>query len=126
MNSTRKSLYPERFDDVFVAIRHLRQGLAITVVGAGRDVQIARRVGYRTRHGAMHGPVRKAVNFRDARMAWFQADEVRVGRRLADGPSPSVDVANGTMPAATADDDPPLEPPGVFCGFQGLRVTPQA
>jgi hypothetical protein len=32
----------------------------------------------------------------------------------------------GTMPAATAAAEPPLEPPGVRSRFQGLRVTPKA
>ena len=41
-------------------------------------------------------------------------------------PPASVAVARGTMPAATAEEEPPLLPPGVFCGFQGLRVTPHA
>ena len=30
------------------------------------------------------------------------------------------------MPAATAAAEPPLEPPEVFAGSQGFRVTPQA
>jgi hypothetical protein len=29
------------------------------------------------------------------------------------------------MHAASAADDPPLDPPGVSSGFQGLRVTPK-
>ena len=32
----------------------------------------------------------------------------------------------GTMPAATAAAEPPLEPPGVRDGSQALRVVPQA
>src|SRR5665647_2355303 len=39
-------------------------------------------------------------------------------------PPPSVAVAIGTKPAASADADPPLEPPGLRAVFQGLRVTP--
>ena len=39
-------------------------------------------------------------------------------------PAPSPAEAIGTRPAATAAPEPPLEPPGVRCGFQGLRVTP--
>ena len=39
-------------------------------------------------------------------------------------PPPSPAEAIGTRPAATAAPLPPLEPPGVRCGFQGLRVTP--
>ena len=39
-------------------------------------------------------------------------------------PAPSVAKAIGTSPAATAAALPPLEPPGVRCGSQGLRVTP--
>src|SRR6185437_4054310 len=38
----------------------------------------------------------------------------------------SPDVASGTIPAATAAAEPPLLPPGVWAGFHGLRVTPQA
>src|SRR5439155_46157 len=41
-------------------------------------------------------------------------------------PPPSEPVQNGTWPAATAADEPPLEPPGVRSGFQGLRETPQS
>ena len=40
-------------------------------------------------------------------------------------PPPSAAEAIGTSPAATAAALPPLEPPGLRCGFQGLRVTPQ-
>jgi hypothetical protein len=39
-------------------------------------------------------------------------------------PAPSEAKAIGARPAATAAALPPLEPPGVRCGFQGLRVTP--
>jgi hypothetical protein len=39
-------------------------------------------------------------------------------------PPPSLAVQNGTMPADTAALDPPLDPPGVRLGSQGLRVTP--
>ena len=41
-------------------------------------------------------------------------------------PPPSLAVAMGTIPRATAAAEPPLEPPGVRSRFQGLRVTPQA
>src|SRR5262245_32066843 len=41
-------------------------------------------------------------------------------------PPPSDAVANGTIPAATAAAEPPLEPPGVRAGSQGFRVTPHA
>ena len=40
-------------------------------------------------------------------------------------PAPSAASAAGTIPAATAAADPPLEPPGVRSGSHGLRVTPQ-
>src|SRR3954469_150995 len=39
-------------------------------------------------------------------------------------PPPSVPIASGPMPAATAAAAPPEEPPGVFAGFHGLRVMP--
>ena len=39
-------------------------------------------------------------------------------------PPPSLAWATGNMPAATADPAPPLEPPGVWPGFHGLRVAP--
>ncbi len=39
-------------------------------------------------------------------------------------PPPSVPTASGPIPEASAAAAPPEEPPGVFCGFQGLRVTP--
>src|SRR4051812_22890295 len=39
-------------------------------------------------------------------------------------PPPSVPTARGPMPEATAAAAPPEEPPGVFAGFQGLRVMP--
>src|SRR5450755_4771604 len=34
-------------------------------------------------------------------------------------PPPSLPAAMGTMPAATAATEPPLEPPGVWASFQG-------
>ena len=36
-------------------------------------------------------------------------------------PPPSLPVAMGLSPAATAAAAPPLEPPGVWATFQGLR-----
>jgi hypothetical protein len=41
-------------------------------------------------------------------------------------PPPSLAPATGTMPAATAAAAPPLEPPGEYSRFHGLRVGPQA
>ena len=41
-------------------------------------------------------------------------------------PPPSLACAAGTMPAATAAAAPPLEPPALCAGFQGLRVAPNA
>src|ERR1700737_2686643 len=41
-------------------------------------------------------------------------------------PPPSLAVAMGTRPAATAAAEPPLDPPGVRSRFHGLRVTPSA
>src|ERR1700754_1959988 len=41
-------------------------------------------------------------------------------------PPPSDACAAGTMPAATADAEPPDEPPGVRSRFQGLRVAPKS
>src|SRR5947209_16294054 len=41
-------------------------------------------------------------------------------------PPPSLAVAIGTIPAATAAAEPPLDPPGVTAGSQGLRVVPHA
>src|SRR4029450_4793491 len=41
-------------------------------------------------------------------------------------PPPSLAVAAGTRPAATAAALPPLEPPGGRSGAQGLRPTPNA
>ncbi len=41
-------------------------------------------------------------------------------------PPPSLAVATGTRPAATAAAEPPLEPPGVRSSPHGLRVTPHA
>ena len=40
-------------------------------------------------------------------------------------PAPSEAEAIATSPAATAAALPPLEPPGLRCGFHGLRETPQ-
>src|SRR5439155_15156179 len=40
-------------------------------------------------------------------------------------PPPSVACAIGTMPAATAAADPPLDPPAVYSRFHGLRVGPK-
>src|SRR5215813_2852881 len=39
-------------------------------------------------------------------------------------PPPSVACAIGTMPAATAAAEPPLEPPALWSRFQGFRVGP--
>src|ERR1035437_2306623 len=39
-------------------------------------------------------------------------------------PPPSLPIAAGTIPAATAAAAPPDEPPAVRCRFQGLRVMP--
>ena len=33
--------------------------------------------------------------------------------------------ANGTIPAATAAAEPPLEPPATSASFQGLRTAPK-
>ena len=41
-------------------------------------------------------------------------------------PPPSVPMASGPSPAATAALAPPLEPPGVRSRFHGLRVTPKS
>src|SRR6476646_2197891 len=41
-------------------------------------------------------------------------------------PPPSEACAIGAMPDATAAPAPPLDPPGVWSGFHGLRVTPCA
>ncbi len=41
-------------------------------------------------------------------------------------PPPSLAVQNGTMPADTAADEPPLDPPGVRDGSHGFRVTPSS
>ena len=40
-------------------------------------------------------------------------------------PPPSEAEAAPIRPAATAAPEPPLEPPVVWLGFQGLRVSPQ-
>ena len=39
-------------------------------------------------------------------------------------PPPSLACATGTMPAATAAAEPPLDPPGVYPGFHGFWVGP--
>src|SRR3954453_21606841 len=39
-------------------------------------------------------------------------------------PTPSVPIAIGPHPAATAAAAPPLDPPLVCAGFHGLRVNP--
>jgi hypothetical protein len=39
-------------------------------------------------------------------------------------PPPSLALATGTMPLATAAAAPPLDPPAVNDVFQGLRVGP--
>jgi hypothetical protein len=41
-------------------------------------------------------------------------------------PPPSLACAAGTMPAATADAEPPLEPPALCARFHGFRVAPYA
>ena len=39
-------------------------------------------------------------------------------------PPPSVPIPSGTMPLATEAAAPPLEPPAVWLGSRGLRVSP--
>ena len=46
------------------------------------------------------------------------------GKRIE--PAPSAALAIGTTRAATALAAPPLEPPGVWSGCQGLRVSPKS
>ncbi len=46
------------------------------------------------------------------------------GRRIE--PPPSVQSAQGAKPAAMEATAPPLEPPGVSRGSQGLRVVPNS
>src|SRR5271154_6571552 len=46
------------------------------------------------------------------------------GQRI--DPTPSVPIASGATPAASAALAPPLDPPGVCSRLQGLRVTPKA
>src|SRR6185312_12039202 len=60
--------------------------------------------------------VRARVGFKPKRP---QAD---AGMRIE--PPPSVACAIGTMRAATAAAEPPLEPPALCAGFHGLRVGP--
>src|SRR5260370_37318342 len=40
-------------------------------------------------------------------------------------PRPSLAWASGTMPAATAEAEPPDEPPEIWSGFHGLRQGPR-
>ena len=40
-------------------------------------------------------------------------------------PPPSLAWATGNMPEATDEPAPPLDPPGVWAGSQGLRVAPK-
>src|SRR5918912_557843 len=53
---------------------------------------------------------------------WPATPQNDAGMRIE--PPPSVPSAPGTMPAATAAPDPPLEPPGVRSVAHGLRVVP--
>ena len=46
------------------------------------------------------------------------------GRRIE--PPPSVASASAAMPLATEATAPPLDPPGVSAGSQGLRVGPKS
>src|SRR5436190_218338 len=52
------------------------------------------------------------------------AAQPAAGTRMA--PGPSRPDAAGTMPGATAAADPPLDPPGVIDGDQGLTVGPNS
>ena len=51
---------------------------------------------------------------------WLHAAGMRIE------PAPSEPTAASTTPAATAAAEPPDEPPGVWSGCHGLRVTPNA
>src|SRR3954468_7388921 len=53
---------------------------------------------------------------------WPNTPQKLDGMRME--PPASVPTASGPMPAATCAPAPPLLPPGVVSGFQGLRVTP--
>ncbi len=48
--------------------------------------------------------------------------QLEAGMRIE--PPPSLAWAIGTIPAATAAAEPPLEPPGERSVFQGLRLGP--
>src|SRR5436190_4642559 len=55
---------------------------------------------------------------------WPTSPVNEAGMRI--DPPPSDAVPNGMIPAATAADVPPLEPPGVFVTSQGFRVMPNS
>jgi hypothetical protein len=48
--------------------------------------------------------------------------QLAAGIRIEPPPSPAEAIE--TIPEATAAPLPPLDPPGLRCGSQGLRVTP--
>ena len=63
---------------------------------------------------------------RDPALRRLESDEPAARGRDANDPPPSLAWANGTIPEATAAADPPLDPPGEWSRFHGLRVAPQA
>src|SRR6478735_10623379 len=53
-----------------------------------------------------------------------KSPQLALGIRIEPPPSPP--MPTGTIPDETAAAVPPLDPPGVWSGFQGLRVMPYA
>ena len=104
-----------------------RQRCAVTVVGPGGDVEVDRRVAHAGDEDADRRRLADVPLGAGTRpkLAFIPTRPVNEAGIRVD-PPPSLAVENGTSPAETAAAEPPLEPPGVTAGFQGLRVTPSA
>ena len=71
----------------------------------------------------LHAALAGYAGMRPKDALWPKMPAKDAGMRIE--PPPSVPMASGPRPAATAALAPPLEPPGVRSRFQGFRVTPK-
>ena len=97
-------------------------------IGSADDVERGGGVEHRPREHAARGQPFELVHaVRDAVAARLQADEPVARRGDANRPAAIGGVGDrAPCPTPTAAPAPPLDPPGVWSGFHGLRVTPCA
>ena len=107
-----------------------RRGVGVARLRAGGDVEPERGVGDAAAEAARRPRARASARRSGARLIRPRCGLSPKRPQLAAGiriePPPSEAEAAPTRPAATAAPEPPLEPPVVRDGSQGLRVSPQA